>query len=115
VIDREDAHHAREPSASARRPKASFVVLWTVEARSSFGMTQRPAAGRYVGVVRRPGPVFARRLFSMGEGRDALPHAAWQATFAPLLFGVALAILLTLLLKETGPAARRPVPVLVET
>ena len=61
------------------------------------------------------GPVFARRLFSMADGSSALPHAVWQATFAPLLVGVALAILLTLLLRETGPAARQPVPVLVGT
>ena len=61
------------------------------------------------------GPVFARRLFGIGEETGALSHAAWQATFAPLLYGVALAILLTLLLKETGPAARRPVLVPAET
>jgi hypothetical protein len=31
----------------------------------------------------------------------------FQTTFSPLLFGVAIAVLLTLLLlKETGPAAR---------
>ena len=30
--------------------------------------------------------------------------------FQPLLYGVGLAIVLTLLLKETGPAARRPAP-----
>ena len=40
----------------------------------------------------------------LGEETGALSHAAWQTTFAPLLYGVALAILLTLLLKETGPA-----------
>jgi hypothetical protein len=45
----------------------------------------------------------------MGEETGARSHAVWQATFAPLLYGVAFAILLTLLLKETGPAARRPV------
>jgi hypothetical protein len=30
----------------------------------------------------------------------------FQITFTPLLFGVALAVLLTLGLKETGPAVR---------
>ena len=30
----------------------------------------------------------------------------FQTAFAPLLYGVALAILLALLLRETGPAAR---------
>jgi hypothetical protein len=37
----------------------------------------------------------------------ALAH--YQAAFAPLLVGVVLAIGLTLLLRETGPAAR-PAP-----
>ena len=36
----------------------------------------------------------------------ASPH--YQATFTPLLYGVALAIVLTLLLRETGPKARGP-------
>jgi len=36
----------------------------------------------------------------------------YQTAFEPLLYGVALAIVLTLLLKETGSAAvSRPVPV----
>jgi MFS family permease len=50
------------------------------------------------------GPVFAGRLASASAGG---PHdlADYQATFAPLLYGVVLAIVLTLLLKETGPAA----------
>jgi hypothetical protein len=30
----------------------------------------------------------------------------FQTTFTPLIFGVALAIVLTLFLKETGPAVR---------
>jgi hypothetical protein len=37
----------------------------------------------------------------------------FQRAFEPLLYGVALAIILTLLLKETGPAARPPAPALV--
>jgi len=55
------------------------------------------------------GPVFARMLFRAGAGAEAdgLDLAAYQATFGPLLYGVGLAILLTLLLEETGPAARR--------
>ena len=32
----------------------------------------------------------------------------YQTTFAPLLYGVALAIVLTFFLKETGPAVARP-------
>jgi MFS family permease len=55
------------------------------------------------------GPVFGRILAnaSGGVGRLELEH--YQAAFVPLLYGVGLAILLTLLLKETGPAGRAPV------
>ena len=35
----------------------------------------------------------------------------YQTAFEPLLYGVALAIVLTLLLKETGPAVRAPAAV----
>lgn len=56
------------------------------------------------------GPVFAARLFQPGQEGAALPLSSWQATFSPMLYGVGLAILLTLLLKETGPAVR-PAPV----
>ena len=52
------------------------------------------------------GPVFGRAL-RMATGPAAerqLEH--YQSTFRPLLYGVGLAILLTLLLKETGAAAR---------
>jgi hypothetical protein len=34
----------------------------------------------------------------------------YQAAFLPLLYGVGLALVLTLVLKETGPAARREAP-----
>lgn len=54
------------------------------------------------------------------QEREAASHAAYprarvaadsQATFTPMLFGVALAILLTFLLHETGPkAGDRSVP-----
>lgn len=54
------------------------------------------------------GPVFGSRLVGAPEGGDtdaALAH--YQAGFQPLLYGVLAAIILTLFLKETGPAARR--------
>jgi hypothetical protein len=38
----------------------------------------------------------------------------FQTAFAPLLYGVGAAIALTLLLRETGPAARPPAPAAVE-
>jgi MFS family permease len=43
-----------------------------------------------------------------GEAERGLTH--YQATFGPMLIGIAVAIGLTLLLRETGPAARRQVP-----
>jgi MFS family permease len=53
------------------------------------------------------GPVFAGMLVRASEGGERdLSH--YQATFTPLLYGVALAILLTLVLRETGPKAARP-------
>ena len=55
------------------------------------------------------GPVFAW-LLMRGGGANALTLEDYQTTFEPMLYGVALAILLTLLLKETGPAARAPAP-----
>ena len=51
------------------------------------------------------GPVFAGMLVRASEGGERdLGH--YQTTFAPLLLGVAIAILLTLILRETGPKAR---------
>jgi len=61
------------------------------------------------------GPVFARVLFKAGGGAEGLDIAAYQSTFGPLILGVGLAIVLTLLLRETGPAAQRAVPVPAET
>ena len=52
------------------------------------------------------GPVFARWLTEASAGGDRqLAH--YQETFQPLLYGVAVAILLTLILRETGPKARK--------
>lgn len=52
------------------------------------------------------GPLFAARLLRMSGGADP-DLAAYQSTFMPMLIGVALAIGLTLLLRETGPKAQR--------
>ena len=52
------------------------------------------------------GPIFARWLTEASAGGDRqLAH--YQETFQPLLYGVAVAILLTLILRETGPKARK--------
>ena len=54
------------------------------------------------------GPVFARILASVSGGASRMSLDHYQTTFAPLLYGVGIAIVLTLLLKETGPAVRPP-------
>jgi MFS family permease len=52
------------------------------------------------------GPVFGWVLAHLsGPGQIELQH--YQMAFAPLLLGVAVAMALTLLLKETGPGVRR--------
>ena len=53
------------------------------------------------------GPLFAARLVRISEGAAERDLADYQATFMPMLVGVALAIGLTLLLRETGPKARK--------
>ena len=49
------------------------------------------------------GPLFARMLMADGGERE-LGH--YQSTFQWLLYGVSIAIVLAVLLRETGPAAR---------
>ena len=57
------------------------------------------------------GPVFAWILVSISGGAPRMSLEHYQTAFEPLLYGVALALLLTLFLKETGPAVRRPAPI----
>jgi hypothetical protein len=57
--------------------------------------------------------VFGWMLAAVSGGAPSMSLAHYQTAFEPLLYGVALAIVLTLLLKETGPAARRPAPAFV--
>jgi MFS family permease len=52
------------------------------------------------------GPVFGWILQSVSGGAPRMELQHFQTTFTPLLYGVALAILLTLFLKETGSAVR---------
>jgi MFS family permease len=56
------------------------------------------------------GPVFAWILVSVSGGASRMNLEHYQTAFEPLLYGVGLAIVLTLFLKETGPAVRRPAP-----
>ncbi len=53
------------------------------------------------------GPVFGWMMVRVSGGAASITLEHYQATFEPLLYGVALAVVLTLILKETGPAARR--------
>ena len=50
------------------------------------------------------GPVFGWIMQSVSGGGEA-GAGIYQTTFAPMLYGVALAIVLIFVLKETGPAA----------
>ncbi len=60
------------------------------------------------------GPVFGSLLMTVSGGAQEMTLGHYQTAFQPLLYGVALAIVLTLLLKETGPAAvSPPLPVAV--
>jgi MFS family permease len=52
-------------------------------------------------------PVFGARLVEMPEGDTALALAHYQAGFRPLLYGIAVALILTFFLRETGPATRK--------
>jgi MFS family permease len=53
------------------------------------------------------GPVFAGILQRASGGAPQMELEHYQTTFAPLLYGVAIAIILSFLLKETGPAAQK--------
>ena len=55
------------------------------------------------------GPVFGWILVAVSGGAATMAPEHYQTAFEPLLYGVALAIVLTLLLKETGPAVRQPI------
>ena len=57
------------------------------------------------GITALLGPFFAQALTRLSAGGEReLPH--YQEAFQPLLYAVAIAILLTLVLRETGPRAR---------
>ena len=52
------------------------------------------------------GPVFGRLLVTAADGASPMTLEHYQTAFEPLLYGVIVAIVLTILLKETGPAVR---------
>jgi MFS family permease len=53
------------------------------------------------------GPVFGSILSNVSGGAERIEHQHYQQAFSSMLYGVALAIILTLFLRETGPAAAR--------
>jgi MFS family permease len=53
------------------------------------------------------GPLFGARLVGIPEGNVDLALAHYQAGFKPLLYGISLALVLSMFLKETGPAAKK--------
>ena len=53
-------------------------------------------------------PVFGRVLVTAAGGASEMRLEHYQTAFTPMLFGVGLAIVLTLFLKETGPAVMLP-------
>jgi MFS family permease len=52
------------------------------------------------------GPLFGGILQKVSAGASPMEPLHYQTAFTPLLYGVALAIVLVFLLKETGPAAK---------
>jgi MFS family permease len=53
------------------------------------------------------GPVFGTILMTVSGGASRMSLEHYQTAFEPLLYGVGLAIILTVFLRETGPAVRR--------
>jgi sugar phosphate permease len=53
------------------------------------------------------GPVFGSILMKVSAESSQIGLEHYQTTFIPLIFGVAIAIVLTLFLKETGTAIRK--------
>jgi MFS family permease len=56
------------------------------------------------------GPVFGAILRSVSGGSGPMSLEHYQTAFEPLLYGVGLAVVLVLFLRETGSAARPPAP-----
>jgi MFS family permease len=59
------------------------------------------------------GPVFGGILRRVSGGASSMQLDHYQTAFEPLLYGVGLAVVLVLFLRETGSAARAPAPAAV--
>jgi MFS family permease len=53
------------------------------------------------------GPVFGWLLVHVSGGAQQIQRSDYQTTFTPLLYGVAIAMVLAMILKETGPAGKK--------
>jgi MFS family permease len=54
------------------------------------------------------GPVFGGLLATVSGGATPMALEHYQTAFQPLLYGVGLAIILTVILRETGPGSTQP-------
>jgi MFS family permease len=61
------------------------------------------------------GPVFGSMLLNANGGTSPMALEHYQRAFTPLLYGVGLAIALTLVLRETGPGRARVPAVVLST
>jgi MFS family permease len=84
-----------------------YTVIKEVNPPGASGTATGVANFLNLGLTALLGPMFAWLLTRAAGGIGTLTAEHYRTAFDPLLYGVALAILLTLLLRETGPAAHR--------
>jgi hypothetical protein len=88
------------------------MIFYTVSKEANppeLGGTATGAISFQVFTVSAVLGVICGRIMQSASGGSPMVLEHYQATFQPLLYGVGLAIVLTLALKETGPAVRLPV------
>jgi len=83
----------------------TYTIIKEVNPPEYGGTTTGAISLINFGISAVAGPIFGSMMQSVSQGQTVgLVH--YQMTFQYLLYGVALAIALTFVLKETGPAAR---------